>query len=105
MTLISKIIMANAGLTGLAVASWFTFEYHTPIDKAVYNLTDGNRQIAEEYWQDPKGLSIETVVNTNGYLEVYLMHESGWKKPIMRDGYSDNVGMLKALYDREIKGD
>jgi hypothetical protein len=96
-----KLIIANLSLAGMLTSAYFTYQFHEPITRAMQTLTKRDVIVEREYFKDPNGLRIETIINEKGKQEIYLKHSpSGTRVPIRHDLHPNTESMLEVLLER-----
>lgn len=102
LALVYELATSRLGVTGVVLAGvYWGYTHANVISKVEYNTTRRNIPVAQGYFTDPAGLSVETQVNNAGAQEVYLMHrESNTRVSVLKDLLPDNQTVFEKMLKR-----
>ena len=99
--LVQRVACSRVGVLGIGLAAMYTgYAEHETLRRIEQNLVYKNTPVAEGYFKDPVGLCVQTELNTQGVLEVYLVHSSGKRQAIHQDWLPDTKSVLITLAKR-----
>lgn len=83
------------------VALYAGAKHHDTINRIEDFVLRHNVEVEEQFFADPRGVSISLRTNNNGKREVYLRHsDSGTEIPILEDLMPPNSQLMTTLEDR-----
>jgi hypothetical protein len=97
------LLIAKVSLVTIATSSFFTYQYHIPIKRAVNNLLHDDITVEENFYRDPNGLYVQTSINEDGNKEVYLVHgPTQTRYGIQSDMLPSSENMLDGILQRSM---
>jgi len=88
-------------VTVALLAAYWAYTHYNDIRRIEYSATQGALSVQEPYHGDPGGLAVETPINKEGKVEVYLTHkESGTQRKLYADLLPETNTALDLLVQR-----
>lgn len=82
-------------------SAYFTYANHETLNRFVDNIMYHDIDVADNYFQDSNGLTIDKKINKDGFEEVYLLHNpSGKNYAIQNDMMPPTYDMLESIANR-----
>ncbi len=98
---VQRIAGSRIGIASIALGSmYWGYAQADMLRRVEHNLLYKNTSVAEGYFKDPAGLRVETELNSQGSLEVYLVHSSGSRQSVLQDMLPDTKTVFLALSKR-----
>jgi len=98
---VQRMAGSRIGIASIALGSmYWGYAQSDVLRRVEHNLLYKNTLVAEGFFKDPAGLHVETALNAQGSLEVYLVHSSGNRQPVLQDMLPDTKTVFLALSKR-----